>query len=112
MDNGIMTEVKNLIIDARKAHYDYLTEQELDTTQRERIIAGISAMTNAMKSRREAAEVVMNVFFDERRLLRNNAEDTLGKAMQIGDSEIAELALKFIEIVYNKNPFEVLNKLI
>lgn len=110
--DDIITEVKNLLINARKAHYEYLKEQELEATEREVIISSISAITNAMKSRRDVAEIVMNTFFEERKLLREKAEDTLQKAIQTGDSEIAELALRFIAIVYSKNPFQALDKII
>lgn len=104
--------LKEIIIKNKQAHYEYLKEQESLITKREALISNIKLMSCVIKERREVCEAFVNVYFDERKRLRESAEKSLDKAIENGDSEVADIILKFLEIIYSENPFKTINKLI
>lgn len=110
--NNPVDILKKAIINTKQAQFDYLKEQEKLITKREALIANTVLMTRIIKERRELAETFINVYFDERRSLRESAEKSLDKAIENGDFEVADIILKFIDIVYSDDPFKTINKLI
>jgi hypothetical protein len=108
----ILSEVKELIINARKAYYENSKFQELATTERERNIARIKALTTALRARREVAEAYSSQFFEERKLLREMAEVGLNKAIEDGDALLAQMTIELIEFEYGKDLFGKLNKIL
>jgi len=104
--------LKEIIIKNKQAHCDYLKEQESLITRREALISNIKLMSSVIQERRDLAETFISVYFDERKSLRESAEKSLDKAIEDGDSEVADIILKFIEIIYSDNPFKTINKLI
>ena len=109
--NYKITDIKELIIRTKRDHAEYLKQQEISITHRESLIANIKLMTNLATEKREISEATMKLFFEERKTLRTSAEKSLDKAIEIGDADIANVILKFIEIVYENDPFTLLNSL-
>lgn len=60
--DDITIEVKNFIINTKKAYYEYLKEQELSATEHEKNIAQIKTFCSALKARREVAETFTKLF--------------------------------------------------
>lgn len=110
--NNPFDVLKEVIIKTKQAQFDYLKEQERLITKREALISNIKLMTSIIQERRDVAEIFISVYFDERKQLRESAEESLDKAIENGDYEVADVILKFIEIIYLGDPFKTINKLI
>ncbi|MDF2892045.1 MAG: hypothetical protein K0R80_2412 [Clostridia bacterium] len=108
----IVTEVNELIINARQSYYNYLKEQEMAATEREKSITQIKALSTALRAKREVMQVFTKNFFDERKMLRDMADNALNKAIETGDVELAQITMELIEFEYSKNLFEKLNHII
>lgn len=111
MEN-VIDEVKNLIINARKSYYEYLKEEEIAATEREKNIAQIRVLSSALRARKEVAEIYTRHFFEERKMLREMADNVLNKAIEKGDFTLAQMTIEIIEFEYGKDLFGNLNRLI
>ncbi|MCD8503248.1 MAG: hypothetical protein LRY71_18325 [Bacillaceae bacterium] len=108
----ILKELKDLIIGAEKAYFDYLKVKEQDATEREFQIARIKALTISIKEQRSFAEAYAGRLFAERKKLREMADRALDKAIETGDAELAGLTLQLIEYEYEKDLFGKMNRVL
>ncbi|MDY2966302.1 MAG: hypothetical protein SOR58_08900 [Megasphaera massiliensis] len=99
--NFIETIVGSLI----KAHYQYLSEQEAHHTEMERQIADIKVRTAVLQANTELAQKYFQYQIEERERLFKSASAVLQKAIDNGNSECAEIAVKTLEIICRKSPF-------
>ena len=100
-----MNQIELIIKDIISGHYEYLSQGERERTEREKAIAAIKKSTLELE-----AELVMNrKYFEsamrEREILFQSALEVIDKAIETGDVEFAEIAMRVIEICGMKNPF-------
>ncbi len=75
-------------------------------TERTRIRVCLEAVTKQIESNRIKFERFMESSFTEREKLYKRVDNMLVRAVEIGDTEMAKVALNFILTVYNKKPME------
>jgi hypothetical protein len=75
-------------------------------TERTRIRVCLEAVTKQIESNRIKFERFMESSFTEREKLYKRLDNMLVRAVEIGDTEMAKVALNFILTVYNKKPME------
>ncbi|WP_156946361.1 hypothetical protein [Desulfitibacter alkalitolerans] len=66
----------------------------------------MEAVTKQIESNRIKFERFMESSFTEREKLYKRVDNMLVRAVEIGDTEMAKVALNFILTVYNKKPME------
>lgn len=101
-----MELISSLINDIVKEHYAYLSEFELKSTEIEKNIAILKVKTKELQANRELAESYFFHQMEERERLFSSASDVLDKAMEIGNVELAQIAIKAIEVTHKKSPFK------
>ena len=79
----------------------------MEITEKEKAIARMKITAESIRANREAKEFFVKEFFAERKKLSEMINKSLDKAIEIGDTEIAELALQMINTMYEKNIFEI-----
>jgi hypothetical protein len=112
MTSDILSEVKRLIINARLSYYDWLKKEEMEATEREQKIEQVKALSSALTTRREVAEVYATNFFEDRRILREMAEKVLSDSIESGDTALAEMSIELIKFEYEKDLFAKINNII
>lgn len=110
--NEIIDEVKNYILNTRKAYYEYLKLQARTITEQEKQISHIKVLSTALSARRDVAEVFSKNFFEEKKLLRQLADDALEIAIQKGDVQLAQVTIEFIANGYSKSSLAEINKIL
>lgn len=107
----MMNKLSEIIIEAisstSKDYYKYLEEKEIEITEKEKTIARMKITVEAIRANREAEEYFTGKFFSEKEKLSDMANKALDKAINSGDIELAEIALKLINTIYEKNIFEI-----
>ena len=96
-----------LYTDAINEHNEYLKLRERDITRQELMIAKCMVAVEYAEARQEIAREVMKIFFEERNGLREMLEHNLDKSIERGDVVLADLSLKLLEKVYERNPLDV-----
>ena len=76
-----------------------------DITEIEKSIAILKSKSYELKVQTELAEKYFSQQMSERERLFKSATQVLDKAMNTGDVEFAEIAIRVIEVVHNKSPF-------
>ena len=100
-----MDIVAGIIKDLVQEHYRYISECEAESTETERQIALIKEKTKELQVHTELAEAYFSHQMQERERLLQSASAVLDKAIELGNVEIAQIALRTIEIVHHKSPF-------
>ncbi len=100
-----MDIIAGIIKDLVQEHYRYISECEAESTETERQIALIKEKTKELQVRTELAEAYFSHQMQERERLFLSASAVLDKAIELGNMEIAQIALRTIEIVRHKSPF-------
>lgn len=101
-----MELISSLVNDIVKEHYAYLSEFELKSTEIEKNIAILKVKTKELQANRELAESYFFHQMEERERLFSSASKVLDKAMEIGNVELAQIAIKTIEVIHKKSPFK------
>ena len=99
---SIITKIVNDIV---SEHYIYLSNCEEDSTKIEKSIAVLKVRNSELQANRELAECYFNMQIKEKERLFNSASKVLEKAIEKGNVEVAQIALRSIEIVHKKSPF-------
>lgn len=100
-----MNIVASIVNDIISEHYEYLSHCEKNTTEIEKNIAILKAKSSELQANTQLAEQYFNYQMAERERLFNSASQVLDKAMQTGDAEFAQIAVKIIKIIHGKCPF-------
>lgn len=100
-----MELISSLVNDIVKEHYAYLSECELNSTEIEKNIATLKAKTKKLQANRELAESYFFHQMEERERLFSSASKVLDKAIEEGNVEFAKIAVKTIEEIHKKSPF-------
>lgn len=102
----VAVEMTKLATDTIKALGDYLKTHEVEETERARIRATLSTITEKINADQEVFVHFMNNSFTERERLYKMADKALNKAIEKADTEMMKLALNYTITVYNKNPLD------
>lgn len=100
-----MNPVELIVKDIISEHYTYLSQCERNSTEIEKCIAVLKSRSYELQAQSELAEKYFNMQMGERERLFRSASEVLDKAMDLGDMEYAEIAVRIIEVVHNKSPF-------
>lgn len=100
-----MELIEEIVNELINEHYRYLAESERKSTETKRNIACITIKTNELQARTKIAQKYFEGQMDERKRLFESASKVLDVAISENNSELAEIAVKTIEIVHNKSPF-------
>ena len=101
----IMNPVGLIVKDIISEHYAYLSQCERNSTETEKSIAILKSRVYELQARTDLAEKYFNMQMGERERLFRSASEVLNKAMNTGDSEYAEIAVRIMEVVHSKSPF-------
>ena len=82
-----------------------------EITQIEQKIADLKAGCEEMERRTELLKQFSNDFFEERKKISSIAMFTLDKAIKLGNSNVAEIALSIIGKEYSRDFFGMMNKI-
>ena len=104
--NDIENKIVNLIDDFENNYEIYLEK----SIKREQIISYFKAMELMISNHRKEVESYINGYFKEKEKLYNQANDILLSAINRKDVVLAKLALKYIKLYHNENPFKDINK--
>lgn len=99
--NIISDIVKGLI----QEHYRFISECEANSTKMQKNIAVITAKTKELQGHTELAQKYFQHQIEERERLFKSASAVLEKAIETGNFDFAQIAIKAIEVVHNKSPF-------
>ncbi|MCI6736653.1 MAG: hypothetical protein MR593_00825 [Intestinibacter sp.] len=91
-----------LITRSEREFVSFLKEQEIEETQVHQRISDTIALTELVKSRREAFELMSSKFFKEKDRLSKMAIKSLDVAISQGDDELANIILNFLNVVYKE----------
>ena len=98
-------DISDIVKDLIQEHHRYILECEKNSTEIEKQRAIIKAKTKELQMYTELAQKHFQYKIQERERLFKSASSVLEKAMQIGDIDIAQIAIRTIEVVHNKSPF-------
>lgn len=101
-----MELISSLVNDIVKEYYAYLSEFELKSTKIEKNIAILKVKTKELQANRELAESYFSNQMEERERLFSSASKALDKALEEGNVELAQIAVKTIEEIHKKSPFK------
>lgn len=105
---GLLEIVKDEIISIIRAESGYLKECEKIETQRIATVASIKNFTEIIKANNEVQKLIMENYWEEKQQLREVCEQALDKSIKLADSELAELHISMIELLYEQNPFSII----
>ena len=91
-----------LMTSSEKEFFNYLKQQEIKETKIHQKISDTIALTELVKSRREAFELMSSKFFKEKDRLSKMAIKSLDVAISQGDDELANIILNFLNVVYKE----------
>lgn len=100
-----MNPVELIVKDIISEYYAYLSLNERNSTEIEKSIALLKTKASELQAQTEFAQKYFELQMSERERLLNSASKVLDKAMNTGDVEFAEIAVKIIDIVHQKSPF-------
>ena len=80
-------------------------------TRREQKIAELKAGCEEMERRTELLKQFSNHFFEERKKIKSIAMSALDKAIDLGNPDVAEIALAIIGKEYSRDFFGMMNKI-
>lgn len=100
-----MNIISDIIKDLINEHYKYISECEIKSTELARQTATIRAKTKILQTHTDLAEKYFQYQMQERERLFTSASKMLEIAIKNGDVEIAQIALKTLEIIHKKSPF-------
>ena len=83
----------------------YMMQCEINSTEAEKQIAIIKEKTKELQANAEMAREYFQHQIRERESLFQSANALLEKAIETGNVELAQLAMRTIEIVHNQSPF-------
>lgn len=101
-----MSWMSKLINEIVQEHYAYISESDRNHTEMEKKIAILKAKTKKLQADGELAESYFFHQMEERERLFSSANKVLDKAMEEGNIEFAQIAIKTIEVVHKKSPFK------
>ena len=99
------TSISTIVNDIIREHYNYLAVCEGRSTEVTKHIAVLTLKSKELQAHTELAEKYFTYQMQERERLFKSASAVLEKAMELGDIDIAQIALRTIEIVHQKSPF-------
>lgn len=97
--------VSAIVNDVIQEHYRYLSECEVNSTEVAKHTALLKAKSKELQAHTEMAEKYFTHQMQERERLFKSASVVLEKAMELGDIEIAQIAVRTIEVIHKKSPF-------
>lgn len=100
-----MDIISDIVKDLVKSHYRYISDCEINSTEIEREISVIKLETQELLAYRELAQKYFQYNLQERERLFKSSSAVLEKSIENGDAELAQIAIKAIEIIHNKSPF-------
>lgn len=100
-----MNIISDIVNDLVREHYNYISECEKQGTERTKKIAIITAKTKELQAYTDMAEAFFSHQLQERDRLFDSANKVLDKALENGDVDFAQIAIRTIEIVNRKSPF-------
>lgn len=108
-----LTEIlKEVVIQNKREHFHTLEEFEFQLTQMEKQISRTKIEASILNARGEVADTLINQFFEERGRLCELLEKVLGEAIERADSEMTEVVLHVLEVLYSENVFKKINGVI
>mgnify|MGYP001029965931 CR=1 FL=1 len=102
MCEDIKDILAKLITHSEREFANYLKEQEIEETQIHQRRSDTIALTELVKSRREAFELMSSKFFKEKDRLSKMAIKSLDVAISHGDDKLANIILNFLNVVYEE----------
>jgi hypothetical protein len=100
-----MNVIADLVNDIVKEHYAYLSECEHNITETSKSIAVLKAKTKELQAYTELADQYFQYQMQERDRLYRSAMEVLDKAIELGNEDMAAIALMTIALVHKKSPF-------
>lgn len=100
-----MDIISDIVVELIQAHYKYLSKCEADSTEMEKQVAIIKAKTKELQAQIELKQKYFQIQMQERERLYKSASVVLEKSIEIGDVDMAQIAIRTIKIVSNKSPF-------
>lgn len=100
-----MNSVELIVKDIISEHYAYLSQCERNSTEIAKSIAVLKVKSHELQVQTELAQIYFDQQIADRKRLFNSASQVLDKAMNAGDAELAEIAVRIMEVVHPKSPF-------
>lgn len=99
-------EISKLITHTIDSATSYLKTVEIEKTERQRVVACLTAITRKMEIDRQNFELFMRESFDERERFYKTMDPLIEKGLETNDLELIKFASQVMLNVYNKNPLE------
>ncbi|MEE1130965.1 MAG: hypothetical protein UHX00_04955 [Caryophanon sp.] len=106
MNPLVVMEVGKLVTQSIKSFGEYMNTREIEKTERIRIAAVLTAVTEKINADRAVFEMYIANSFEERERLYQMADKVLNKAIENADTEMMKIALNCTINIYNKNPLD------
>lgn len=100
-----MNPIQLIVKDIISEHYAYLSQCEENHTETVKRIAVLKAKSYELQAQTELVEKYFGQQMADRERLFHSASRVLDKAMNTGDAELAEIAVRIMEVVHQKSPF-------
>ncbi len=100
-----MDIISDIVKDLIREHYRYISECEANSTEAEKQIAVIKVKTKELQAHTELAQKYFQHQIQERERLFKSASAVLEKAMETGNVDFAQIAVRTIEVVHRRSPF-------
>ena len=97
--------ISELIQNMIKEHYEYISNCERESTEREKQIATIKYQTKLLQANLEIIKRYFEKQMEERNSLFSSANEMLDIAIKRGDYEIAQIAMIILKEINKKSPF-------
>lgn len=101
-----LQEAGKLVTESIKSFGEYMKTREIEKTERIRIAAVLTAVTEKINADRAIFELYIANSFEERERLYQQADKVLNKAIENADTEMMKIALNYTINIYNKNPLD------